>query len=249
MKDLFSKQAAEYSAFRPLYPQPLYDYLLRLVPSLGAAWDCGTGNGQVAAVLADHFGQVFATDISQQQLSRAVQKRNIIYSLQAAEQTDFAASQFDLITVAQAIHWFRFEDFYREVRRTLKPEGILAVLGYGLIKVDGPLDGVIRHFYSGKIGKYWDDERRYIDENYRTIPFPFEEMETPTFTIEVEWSIDQLAGYLSTWSAVQHYVKLNETNPVDEIRNDLTQAWGGETKRNFRFPVLLRVSAVGKGRR
>lgn len=205
------------------------------------AWDCGTGNGQVAGVLAGHFAQVYATDISQQQLEEAVKKPNIHYSVQPAEQTTFASKQFDLITAAQAIHWFRLDDFYKEVKRTLQPGGIFAAIGYGPVQTEKPLKDIIDHFYTKLIGPYWDSERHYIDEAYQTLPFPFEEIKMPSFHISCQWSYDEFIGYIGTWSAVKHYTKLHNKNPVSLIADKLKTAWGHTLKRVFIFPLLLRV--------
>ncbi len=241
MKDLFSEQAKAYAQFRPHYPKELFDHLLMLLPAKDMAWDCGTGNGQVASVLADHFTQVYATDISRQQLNEAVQKANIYYSVQRAEKTLFAVNQFDLITVAQAIHWFQFEAFYAEAKRTLKPGGLIAVIGYGLVQTEKPLQKIIDHFYTKIIGPYWDAERHYIDEGLQTIPFPFTEMPMPAFQITYTWRFEQLIGYMGTWSAVKHYVKQNQQDPVLLIKDSLQSAWGDQTTHPFTFPVLLRV--------
>jgi SAM-dependent methyltransferase len=241
MKDNFSQQAAIYAAFRPTYPPELFQYLYTLISNRQCAWDCGTGNGQVAAALADHFDKVYATDISEKQIARAVQKPNIFYSVQRAEQTSFNDNQFGLVTVAQAIHWFKFDEFYDEVKRTLKPGGILAVIGYGLMETSGELNDVIRHFYKNVVGPYWDVERSYIDEEYTTIPFPFEEVSTPDFAMEYDWNIDQLTGYLSTWSSVQHYINKNNTDPLTLVSEQLKQAWGVEAIKKFTFKILLRV--------
>lgn len=241
MKDNFSQQAALYAAFRPTYPPELFQYLNILVGYRQCAWDCGTGNGQVAAVLANHFKEVYATDISEKQINHAVPKPNIFYSVQPAERTLFSNEQFDLVTVAQAIHWFKFHEFYDEVKRTLKPGGILAVIGYGLMETSGKVNELIRHFYKNVTGCYWDAERNYIDEEYTTIPFPFNEVTTPAFEMEYRWSIEQLSGYLSTWSSVQHYISKNNTDPVTLLNEQLKQAWGDETLKKFTFKILLRV--------
>src|SRR5690606_31022464 len=111
----------------------IFDFLNTLIPGKGAAWDCGTGNGQVASKLAKTFGEVFATDQSQAQIDQAIPASNIRYSVQPAEKTDFNEEQFDLIVVAQAIHWFDFDRFYAEVRRTGKRHAVLCVMGYGLL--------------------------------------------------------------------------------------------------------------------
>jgi len=210
MKDNFSSHSKEYAQFRPHYPKELFEALLSLVKKRDAAWDCGTGNGQVAGVLAGHFTEIYATDISQHQLEVAVQRPNIHYSVQPAEKTGFSAKQFDLVTVAQAIHWFQFADFYSEVKRTLRPGGFIAVIGYGLVQTEKPLQTIIDHFYTKIIGPCWDAERHYIDEAYQTIPFPFEEISMPAFKIRYQWSPDQLIGYIGTWSAVKHYAKQHD---------------------------------------
>ncbi len=241
MKDNFSSVASGYAIFRPTYPEALYRYLFTLVNQYNAAWDCATGNGQVARVLAGHFKEVYATDISENQLSKAPKIKNVTYRLEQAEKSAANSHSFDLVTVSQAIHWFDFDAFYAEVKRTLKPEGVFAVLGYGNIQIDAALDKVIYELYEGILGKYWDDERRYIEEAYQTIPFPFKEEETPEFKINTPWSFEQLTGYMSTWSSVQHYKKANNQDPLQLVAGELAQAWGNEKEKTVNFPVLLRV--------
>lgn len=242
MKDNFSSGSDKYAQFRPAYPAGLFTFLLSLVPHRERAWDCGTGNGQVAAVLADSFAHVDATDISAAQLQSAVAHERIEYSVQPAEKTSFPNASFDLITVAQAIHWFDFDAFYREVNRTIRPGGVLAVIGYDLIRFGSALDAVLDEFYRDVVGPYWDRERRYIDEQYRTLSFPYVDLPAPEFAIEVEWSLDHLIGYIGTWSAVKHYQKALGSDPVESIRTDLKKNWGGEDVKTGKFPILLRVA-------
>lgn len=243
MKDNFSTQAKDYSKYRPHYPQEMIDYVASFVKNRNMVLDIATGNGQVAGKLAGYFDAVFAIDISRKQLDNAVQKENIIYSEQPAEHTDFKNGQFDLITVAQAIHWFDFEAFYKEVYRILKTDGIFAVLGYGLFTTNAESDRIITDFYENIIGSYWDSERRYVDENYTTIPFPFEEIEVKQFSNEFTWTFEQLTGYLDTWSAVQHYIKKNNANPVDIIRDELKASWEKSDGKVY-FPLLLRIGKL-----
>ena len=246
MKDNFSAQSDQYAKYRPTYPGDFFDYLNSLVSRKQAAWDCGTGNGQVAYELAKTFDEVFATDISRSQMDHALQAENISYSVQPAEATDFAAGKFDLIVVAQAIHWFDFDQFYAEVNRTAKDNALLCVVGYGRIKISAQIDAVITDFYIHVIGPYWDAERRYIDEDYATIPFPFDEMQTPDFVNRHQWTLDHLIGYLNTWSAVKHFIRQNNYNPVDKLRTDIEQLWGGELVKEVCFPLLLRIGRVTK---
>lgn len=240
MKDNFSAQASDYSKFRPTYPQEMIDYILSFVSQKRAALDVATGNGQVAVLLSPHFEEVFATDISQKQLDNAGHRPNITYRLESAENTKFSDNQFDLITVAQAIHWFDFDKFYDEAKRILKPDGVIAVMGYGLFITNPESDKIILNFYESIIGPYWDAERKYIDDNYTTIPFPFDEQPGKAFNNAATWNFEQLAGYLETWSAVQHYKNANGTNPVEIIRDELKQSWENSNKQ-VTFPLLLRV--------
>ena len=244
MKDNFSIQSDQYLKFRPTYPNELYDFILALVKTKNTAWDCGTGNGQVAAELSKHFTKVYATDISEKQIKSAIRKDNIFYKVECAERTSFRENTFDLITVAQAVHWFNFNDFYHEVKRTINPNGIIAVIGYGLIETDKEANQIISHFYKTILGKFWDKERKYIDENYQTIPFPFNEIESPILFNNFEWTFEQLTGYFETWSAVRHYIKAKKENPIDLIQKDLKETWKTELLKTVRFPILLRIGRV-----
>jgi SAM-dependent methyltransferase len=246
MKDNFSSQSDKYAKFRPTYPGELFDYLLSVVRGRENAWDCGTGNGQVAQVLAGSFDRVMATDISQQQIDNAVRHEHIEYSVQPAERTSFPDDTFDLITVAQAIHWFHFDAFYQEVDRTIRPGGVLAVIGYGLIQTNPVIDKIIGSFYRTIVGPYWDKERRYIDEDYKTIPYPYKALDTPAFQHNVEWSLEHLIGYIGTWSAVKHYEKKNGRDPIDLVHDALKAGWGTDKMIKGRFPILLRVAKIEK---
>jgi len=241
MKDNFSAHSAQYLQFRPNYPTELFEFLKSLSADFETAWDCGTGNGQLAVCLANFFDKVYATDLSEKQIANAILRDNIVYKTEYAEHSSFEDNQFDLITVAQAIHWFHFDDFYKEVNRTLKPGGYFAAIGYSLLSIDSELDPIIQNLYYNVIGKYWDKERKYIDEQYRTIPFPFKEVECPKIKSTLNWSFDQLIGYLNTWSAVQHYIRQNNANPVDLVYESLYEKWGNHTIKNVNFPILLRV--------
>jgi SAM-dependent methyltransferase len=168
---------------------------------------------------------------------------NITYKVATAEDMPFDAQVFDLVAVAQAVHWFDFDRFYAEVRRVLKPDGIIAVMGYGLFSTNPGSDKILRDFYDKIVGPYWDAERRYLDENYTTIPFPFDEIDAPEFVNRFQWSFDQLTGYLETWSATQHYKVAKKSNPVDLIRESLRETWENSNKEVV-FPLLLRVGRL-----
>lgn len=245
MKDNFSTQASSYAQFRPVYPLELYKQLIKLVGSSKIAWDCGCGNGQVAGVLSAHFDLVIATDISLKQIQHAVQKPNIEYRLFPAEKTDITVNSVDLIAVAQAVHWFDFNEFYAEVKRVSLPGTILAIWCYNLPEINSSLEKVIGHLYEEILGdQYWDPERKLIEEHYRTIPFPFEEIFLPELQIETSWNLDQLIGYLNSWSAVQHYIRKKNINPLHELNQQLKSAWGPEEKHKVTFPIYTRIGKV-----
>lgn len=241
MKDNFSKQSDLYSRFRPGYPRQLFNFLLPLVPDKKAAWDCGTGNGQVAVKLSQYFNEVYATDLSAVQIDNAVTKKNIFYSVENAEETLFSNNKFDLITIAQAIHWFNFKNFYHEAESTLKPGGIIAIIGYDVFRINEEINSLVDQFYKETTGPYWDKERKYIDDHYRTIPFPFKEIETPDFSMNYNWEFEQVIGFLNTWSAVQHYIRKNNENPVEKFSEKLRKVWGNVLKRKVLFPVFMRT--------
>lgn len=241
-KDYFSGHSKLYATFRPTYPEDLYQFIFNHVKQFDSAWDCATGNGQVAQRLAKQFQTVYATDISQQQLTHAVQLKNIQYSVASAENTNFQNQTFDLITVGQAMHWFDLDRFYSEVKRVLKPNGILAVWGYSVCSVNEPIDAIFFDFYRNIVGPYWDKARKMVEDEYEGMPFPFKEIPTPKFSIEVKWSLEEFSGYLSTWSATQKFIKDKNLDPVPEVTNRLSPYW--HNNMMVRFPVFLKLGTV-----
>jgi hypothetical protein len=238
-KDYFSGHSKLYATFRPTYPDDLYSFIFKHVKNFESAWDCATGNGQVAQVLAKHFKKVQGSDISQQQLDNAVQRENILYSIQRAEQTNFPNNQFDLITVGQALHWFDFEKFYTEVRRVAKKDAMIALWGYAGCKVNPKVDEHFYHFYNHVVGPYWDSARKLVEEEYKNVPFPFNQISTPKFSINVEWTLEEFAGYLTTWSATQKFIKDKNYNPVPEVVKLIQPYWN--EKEKVTFPVFLKL--------
>lgn len=246
--DHFSHRSESYKKYRPSYPAELYSEILQFVNTKDNCWDCGTGNGQVAVELSKHFVKVFATDISQNQLNSAEKRNNIIYKKVRAERTGFEDDQFDLITVAQAIHWFDFEEFQSEVQRVAKNGAILAIWGYGLIKITPPIDHFMNLFYKDTIGSYWSVERKHVDHAYETIPFNFKQLNKDrAIVMKYNWDLKQLEGYLNTWSSVQNFMKAhNGYNPVTELINRLRNKWNENEKKEIRFPVFLKVGRIEK---
>jgi hypothetical protein len=247
MKDRFSSDSKGYATFRPGYPAELLQFILDHTPGRTLAWDCATGNGQFASLLAPPFAQVYATDMSANQIAQALPSPNIHYSQQPAESTNFPDHAFDLITVAQAIHWFDFERFYAEVRRVAAPNAMLAVIGYPLLSVNADVDSVLHHFYHETLQDHWDQERRYLDADYRTIPFPFQEVAAPKFYSTYDWNFDQFIGYLNTWSAVKNYIAKEGNNPLVHAETNFQTAWREGESHQVTFPMILKLGHVELG--
>lgn len=244
-KDLFSTQASDNARYRPGYPKELFEYILQFVEEKVTAWDCGTGNGQAAIMLAPHFKQVMATDSSEKQLSFAKQHENIQYQISAAEQTNFAVNTFDLVTVAQAYHWFRFDDFEKEVNRVAKKNAVIAIWGYNLFSTNNAAIGkLVNKFYTEIVGEFWDDERKYVDDNHTTVPFNFTQLPTKQFFITEDWSKEDVIGYLNSWSSVQHFIEAKKYNPLDEIIKELDVLW--KDIKPVSFPLFLKLGKVNK---
>jgi len=241
-EDHFSKQSGQYAQYRPQYPDEIYAYLASLTSRHSLARDCGTGNGQAAMGLAKYFDKVHATDASAEQIALAYANDKVDYRVEPAEQVSLCASSTDLVTVAVAIHWFNFDEFYREVKRVLKPRGILAAWTYSLTEISPEIDQLINQLSNKIISGFWPVRIRYVEEGYQTLPFPFEEINPPAFVMEVNWDLNQFAGYLNSWSATQRYKAQNGSHPLELIWPELVSAWGGENKtRPIRWPLHFRI--------
>lgn len=244
--DHFSNVANEYVQFRPCYPSSLFEYLASIVSEHDLSWDCATGNGQAAVALARYFNQVIATDASQEQITNAELNPRVQYKLAPAETSGLETESVDLITVAQALHWFDLPSFYKEACRVLKPNGILAAWTYGKMKFDMPeIRSVLGHFYYDTVGPYWPPERNHVEDGYRTLEFPFSELETPAFTIEAAMTLEELMGYISTWSATQRYQKEQGKDPIPDLAREIEKAWGDpEFPITVYWPITLRAGRI-----
>lgn len=246
MGDYFSKQAASYSRYRPEYPEALYERLMPLVPNRGRAWDCGAGTGQVARVLAKHFGEVLATDLSAAQIEQAQGPENVTFSVATAEQSGLAGNGVDLIVVGQAIHWFDFEAFWQECRRVAKPNAVLAFWTYGLADAGLP-DNFERHYHSDVVGAYWPPGREHVDCLYRSIQAPFTLLADDTLTLELDWSLEHYLGYLASWSATQRYRDQLGKDPLAAVSAKLVEHWAAGPSsgmRHIRWPLALKVYSL-----
>lgn len=246
-KDHFSGHSAQYSEFRPRYPDGLFSWLSSLCEEHNCAWDCATGSGQAAASLVEHFGKVIATDASANQISDAAVTDGVSYKVATAENSGITPNSIDLITVAQALHWFDIPAFEAEADRVLKDDGILAVWTYGLLEFGTELDKTLEHFYSGIVGEHWPFERKMVESGYAQVQLSFTEVPAATMEMTESWGFADLLGYLNTWSAVKAFEKDQGHNPIEKIEADLLRQWGNiDTKRTVTWPLYVKAYRKNK---
>ena len=244
--DHFSKQANAYAAFRPAYPDELGAYLASLAPTTGAAtqvWDCGTGSGQAATMLARHFDRVIATDASAAQIAKADRCDRVRYFVAPAEASGLPDRSCDVITAAQAAHWFDLPGFYLEVKRVLKPGGVVAVWCYALLETGvAAVDQAIRQFTYERMGKYWPAGRELVEDHYQSILFPFQLIEAPKFEMTASWTKADLLGFLGSWSAVARCREFERKDPLKPFTAELARVWPEDTaKLTMRWPLYMKV--------
>jgi len=244
-KDHFSTRSPGYAAFRPGYPAELFAHLAGLTPGHDLAWDCATGSGQAAWGLAAHYARVWATDASGAQIEAAVPHAGVEYRVAPAEASGLPDHSADLVAVAQAAHWFDLPAFYAEVRRVLKPGGLLALWCYERLSIEPALDVLVEDFYAGLLDPYWPPERRLVESGYRDLDFPFAELPAPAIPMTATWTLDQLLGYFSTWSALKAYQKATGTDPLPALRERLAAAWISlDQAKTIKWPLSLRLGRL-----
>lgn len=240
-KDHFSGHATQYAVARPTYPDALFAWLPAQCDAHYLAWDCGTGSGQAAIALAEHFDRVIATDASAAQIESATAAPGVEYHVAVAENSSLEDGSADLVTVAQALHWFTLDAFYTEARRVLKAGGVLAAWGYGLTRVSPDIDRIMDVFDSSIVGPYWPPERRHIDSRYEDLHFPFAPIEAPVFAMHRSWKRQQFLDYIATWSAVQRYRQAKGHDPLVWLENELAACWHPQDILDVSWPLFMRV--------
>lgn len=243
--DYFSAHAAAYAKARPSYPTALFTWLAQQCPAQDLAWDCGTGNGQAARALAEHFRHVHATDLSAEQVAQAKPHPRVDYGVAPAEASGLTDGSCDLVAVAQALHWFCNERYYAEVKRVLKPGGLFAAWTYTLLRGEPELDAMVQDFYTNVVGPWWPPERHWVDLGYRDMPFPCADMATPGFEIRLDWTLPDLLAYLRTWSATQRYIGKTGSDPCLALGERLREVWPDpETRKRIIWPIALRCGRL-----
>lgn len=245
MTEYFNVRSNDYKKYRPVYPKELFEFLADIAPANDLAWDCGCGTGQATAALSDYFDKVTGTDDSEGQIKNAIKKQNIIYKVISEETSGFKDNSVDLVTCAQSLHWLTLNKLYKEVKRVLKPGGIIAVWTYNLFRVNKEIDSLIDKFYFDIIYSYWPEQRKHVESKYKELDFPFNKRPAPQFSMEAEWNIDQLIGYLNTWTGVQNYIEFEAFNPLEFIEKELQTIWKkNKSKKKILWPLTLKVGKV-----
>jgi SAM-dependent methyltransferase len=244
-KDYFSNLAQDYRAYRPHYPQSLANYLAEICPSTHLAWEAGCGSGQLTTLLGEVFEHVVATDPSAEQLKHATVHPRVKYFCRLAQESNLPDKSVDLAVAAQAAHWFDLPLYYQEVNRVLRSGGIIALISYGKMSVNEEIDKLINHFYATTLENYWPPERKLIEDGYQSLLFPFQEIKTPTFSMEFKWSFQQVVGYLHSWSATRALEKAEGKTPFTVFSDALLKIWGAMDKKyTITWPLALRVGRV-----
>jgi SAM-dependent methyltransferase len=240
--DLFSVQADDYARFRPTYPDALFNYLSTLCRERETVWDCATGSGQAALSLTKYFERVIGTDISQALLDKAEKHAKITYKETPAENTGLENHSIDLVTVAQALHWFEYDKFFPEVKRVLKPGGIFAAWGYTHLHTDAPVQKLTDYVHNDLLKEYWAPQIGILNSRYADIPFPFEPIEPPRFEINQALTFEQLIGYMVSWSATQKFIKEKGQDELQRLFGEIRTAWGDLTQmKPVRWEVFMKV--------
>lgn len=245
-KDHFSGNSAGYAAYRPRYPAALAHHLAALAPGRSLAYDAGCGSGQLSVLLAAEFDRVVASDASAQQIAKAEPAPRVEYRVAPAQDSGLPAASTDLVTAAQAAHWFDLPAFYAEARRIGRPGAALALVTYGILTFDDPaFDTAFTHFYGEVVGPYWPFERRHVESGYRTLDFPFPELDVPALSIEVAWDLAAFLGYVGTWSAVKEARAAIGEAPLADFASRMADLWGdGAAVRPIRFPLSVRAGRI-----
>lgn len=260
------KQAEQYASARPDYPKELFEFIASKTPLHDLAWDIGTGSGQAALSLAGIYNNVIATDSSLKQLQFAPKLPNIRYeqtppAMSAAEIEARLTpeSTVDLVTIAQALHWFDLPNLYDQLRWVLKkPNGVVAAWCYTLPRVNHSVDQVLDRFYS-ESRPYWDPARKLVDDEYRGIDFPFEPVDEGTnetgpfrFVSEKVMNLEEFLTYLKSWSAYQTAKDKGVELLVDRVVEEFKRAWAsddgdggsGNATKVVKYPLFLRIGKV-----
>lgn len=242
-KDHFSRHATQYAQARPHYPAALFQRLAALAPCRERAWDAGCGNGQASVALAAFMADVYATDPSADQIANARSHPRVRYAVERAEQCGLPDASVDLAVIAQALHWCIVDDYHAEVRRVLRPGGVVAEVGYARCSVTAAIDAEYAHLYEHITAPYWPPERALVDAHYAGLPFPFAPIAFSALPpMRQDWTLAQYLDYLDSWSASVRFRGEHGHSPVAAMADRFRDAWGDPAQpRAVTWDLFLRV--------
>lgn len=227
----FNSKSGEYKNFRPLYPERLFEVLRSYCKEGKRAWDSACGNGQVASSLVRYFDSVSASDLNLNQIENRIDHKNIDFSVQNSEETTYKNSSFDLVVVAQAMHWFNLDKFFSEVKRVLKPGGVFACIGYSFFTVSSEIDEIVKELVLDPISSYWSDKNRILWNRYEDVNFPFYKVDIEDVEMASFWTREELINYISTWSAYKRYRENSSKEILEELDLKLKKIWPCSEKK------------------
>lgn len=240
--DHFSSIAARYAAYRPRYPQALADALAERSPARDTAWDAGCGNGQLSVLLAAHFAHVHAHEPSQAQLAAATPHPRVAYKCAPAEASGLPDASVDLAVAAQAAHWFDWPRYVAEVGRVIRPGGLVALVSYGIVLLDGEAGDLVARYYHDDVGPYWPPGREHVENGYQNLAWPWPTVEAPAIEMRAEWTRAELMGYVATWSATVKRAEAVGPGAYDELGEMLARVWPDGERRTIVWPLAIRLA-------
>lgn len=236
----FRTIAKQYAEFRPRYPEAIVDLLAEHCASHELAWDAGCGNGQLTVLLARRFARVIGTEPAPEQLAHAEQAPRVEYILSKAELPMLAPHSVDLAVAAQAAHWFHWPRYVAELDRVTRPGAVVALVSYGILRVDGEAGALVDRYYHETVAPFWPPERRHVENGYRDLPWPWAEIEAPSIEMTALWTRDELAGYIATWSATVKMLQSLGPEPYVALCDALARVWPDGERRVVSWPLLVR---------
>ena len=242
--DHFSGVADSYALSRPTYPPELFAWLAAVAPAREVAWDCGCGSGQATVALAEEFARVIATDPAAAQLAHAPKLDTVEWRATTAEESGLESASVDAVVIAQALHWFDLDRFWPEVRRVVRPGGMVMALSYAWQATgDLELDALLMRFAREIVGEHWPPERSHVETGYAGLSFPFERLLAPAAAMCAMWDAGRELGYLRSWSATRHAREALGHDPVSLIEEELRARWG-EGPREVTWPLTVLAGVV-----